>query len=111
MRPGRGRERTHCPHSTPQLPGAAASSLMGPSRYQVCPASHNPGSGPFYRGGGSSLVVQWLGLRAPTAGDMGSIPGWGTKIPQAEWLGQIKKRKRSLGWGSHWPELRAAPHP
>ena len=31
----------------------------------------------------SSLVVQWLGLHASTAGGMGSIPGWGTKIPQA----------------------------
>ena len=31
--------------------------------------------------GGNSLVVQWLGLRASTAGSMGSIPGRGTKIP------------------------------
>ena len=29
---------------------------------------------------GTSLAVQWLGLCAPNAGDMGSIPGWGTKI-------------------------------
>ena len=27
-----------------------------------------------------SLVVQRLRLYAPTAGGMGSIPGWGTKI-------------------------------
>ena len=27
-----------------------------------------------------SLVVQRLRLHAPTAGGMGSIPGWGTKI-------------------------------
>ena len=32
---------------------------------------------------GTSLAVQWLGLRASTAGDVGSIPGRGTKIPQA----------------------------
>ena len=32
---------------------------------------------------GTSLVVQWLGLRASTAGGTGSIPGQGTKIPQA----------------------------
>ena len=33
---------------------------------------------------GNSLVVQWLGLRASTAGVTGSIPdSWGTKIPQA----------------------------
>ena len=36
---------------------------------------------------GTSLVVQWLRLHAPNAGDMGLIPGQGTKIPQA------KKRK------------------
>ena len=32
---------------------------------------------------GTSLVVQWLRLHAPNAGDMGLIPGQGTKIPQA----------------------------
>ena len=34
---------------------------------------------------GTSLVVQWLG---PLTGDMGLIPGQGTKIPHAE--GQLK---------------------
>ena len=29
----------------------------------------------------TSVVVQRLGLRAPTAGGLGSIPGRGTKIP------------------------------
>ena len=29
------------------------------------------------------LVVQWLGLRASTAGSAGSIPGRGAKIPHA----------------------------
>ena len=32
---------------------------------------------------GTSLVVQWLRLRASTVGGMGSIPVWGTKIPHA----------------------------
>ena len=32
---------------------------------------------------GNSLVVQWLGLHASTAGGPGLIPGWGTKIPRA----------------------------
>ena len=32
---------------------------------------------------GNSLAVQWLGVRASTAGAMGLIPGQGTKIPQA----------------------------
>ena len=31
----------------------------------------------------NSLVAQWLGLRAFTAVVLGSIPGWGIKIPQA----------------------------
>ena len=29
------------------------------------------------------LVVQWLRLRDPSAGGVGSIPGQGTKIPHA----------------------------
>ena len=41
---------------------------------------------------GISLVVQWLRLRAPTAGGMGSIPGWGTKILHAACCGQKKKK-------------------
>ena len=32
---------------------------------------------------GNSLVVQWLGLCVFTAKGPGSIPGQGTKIPQA----------------------------
>ena len=33
--------------------------------------------------GGTSLAVQWLGLHALTAESTGSIPGQGTKTPQA----------------------------
>ena len=32
---------------------------------------------------GKSLAAQWLGLHTSTAGGTGSIPTWGTKIPQA----------------------------
>ena len=39
---------------------------------------------------GTSLVVQWLKLRASTAGGTGSIPGQGTKIPHA--CGAAKKK-------------------
>ena len=35
-------------------------------------------------GPGTSLVVQWLRLRASNAGCVGSVPGWGTKIPHAK---------------------------
>ena len=33
--------------------------------------------------GGNSLAVQWLRLCASTAGGMGLISGWGTKVPHA----------------------------
>ena len=39
---------------------------------------------------GTSLAVQWLGLRPSTAGGPGLIPGWGTKILQAVQCGQKK---------------------
>ena len=32
---------------------------------------------------GNSLAVPWLGLRALTAGSLGSVPSQGAKIPQA----------------------------
>ena len=35
------------------------------------------------------MAVQWLGLYASSAGGIGLIPGWGTKIPQA---GDITKK-------------------
>ena len=31
---------------------------------------------------GNSLALQWVGLHTSTAEGPGSIPGWGTKIPQ-----------------------------
>ena len=40
---------------------------------------------------GNSLVVQWLGLCASTAGDMGSIPGQATNVPHAAQCGQKRK--------------------
>ena len=43
---------------------------------------------------GTSLVVQWLKLHDFNAGDMGSIPGWETKIPHAVRHGQKKKKKK-----------------
>ena len=41
----------------------------------------------------TSLGVQRLRLCASNAGDAGSIPGQGTKIPHAVWCGQKKKKK------------------
>ena len=43
--------------------------------------------------GGNSLAVQWLGLHALTAEGPDSIPGWGTKIPQAAESSQKNPKK------------------
>ena len=40
---------------------------------------------------GNSLAVQRLGLSTFTADGLGSIPGWGIKIPQALWHSQKNK--------------------
>ena len=47
--------------------------------------SYQLGSGELSRNpsSGTSLVVQWLRPHASNVGGMGSIPGWGTKIPHA----------------------------
>ena len=41
----------------------------------------------FTRSKGTSLVMHWLRLCAPSAGDVDLIPGQGTKIPHA--VGQL----------------------
>ena len=40
---------------------------------------------------GNSQVVPWLELLTFSVNDLGSIPSWGTKIPQAGWCGQKTK--------------------
>ena len=45
---------------------------------------------------GTFLAVQWLRLHASTEGVTGSIPGWGSKIPQAVQCGQKKKERKSV---------------
>ena len=40
-------------------------------------------------------MVQWLRVGASTAGGMGSIPGWETKIPHAS---QHRKKKTLEQW-------------
>ena len=42
---------------------------------------------------GTSRVVQWLRLCASNTGDAGSIPGQGTKIPNAAWPKKKEKKK------------------
>ena len=38
-------------------------------------------------------MVQWLGLHAVTTKGPGSIPGWGTKIPQASQWGKKETKE------------------
>ena len=45
---------------------------------------------------GNSMVAQWLRLWAFTAEGLDSIPDWRTKIPQASWYGQKKKKKSTV---------------
>ena len=90
MRRGRRNQRPCPPISSPLLPGAPTPSFNlakvssrqfnpTPSRMAHCarPCAENWG----HRG--TSLVVQWLWLWVPNAGDPSSIPGQGAKIPYA----------------------------
>ena len=44
---------------------------------------------------GASLAVQWLRLCTSNASGVGSVPGWGTKIPYAAWHSEkIRKKKK-----------------
>ena len=54
------------------------------------------------RGEGPSLLVQRLRLCASTAGCMGAIPGWGTKILQAR---QPKKKNKTKNQGGEFRAL------
>ena len=50
---------------------------------------------------GASLAVQWLRCCTSTAEAMGSIAGWGTKIPHATWHSQKKKKRWAvISWTS-----------
>ena len=45
----------------------------------------------------NSLAVQWLGLHAFTVKGLSSIPGWGTKIPQAvQCENKTKQNKKAI---------------
>ena len=50
------------------------------------------------------MVVQWLRLQASTAGDAGSIPGGGNKIPHACGLWPKFKKKIKRGPLKRIPE-------
>ena len=51
-------------------------------------------------GDGTSLGVQWLRLCTPNTGDMGSVPGWGIKIPYV--VGHKKKEKKHYKMFLYW---------
>ena len=48
-----------------------------------------------YAKAGNSLVVQWLELQTFTAEGVGSVPDWGTKIPQAMQCSQNKTKPQT----------------
>ena len=56
---------------------------------------------------GNSLEVQWLELGTFTAKGPGSIPGWGTKVPQAVQHGQknINKQKDNSQNGRKYMQI------
>ena len=45
---------------------------------------------------GTSWAVQWLRLCTSIAGGLGSIPGWGTKIPHATRCSQKEKKRTEV---------------
>lgn len=49
---------------------------------------------------GNSLAVHWLGFRALTAKDLGSVLDRGTKIPQTVWDGNKSVNSFSMPWSS-----------
>ena len=50
-------------------------------------------------GKGTSLVVQWLRRQASSAGGVGLIPGWGTRIMHAQCCCPQNKIKQQYGGG------------
>ena len=65
-------------------PGGSEEGDMGSRR--VCPIKKN-----FFLKR-TSLVIQWLGLHASTAGGTGLIPGQGTKILRAMQCSQKEEK-------------------
>ena len=61
---------------------------------------------PNFWGTGTFLAVKWLRLCPSSAGSMGLIPGWGTKIPHAiHTPKKINKNKNnSKLWGTDSPD-------
>ena len=53
-------------------------------------------------GKGTSLVVQWLRGQASSAGGVGLIPGWGTRIMHAQCCSPQNKIKQQYGWGGNF---------
>ena len=67
--------------------------------------NHHHHQNKFKMVSGTSLAVQWLRLCISNEGDMGSVPGWGTKIPQAVRHGKKKKRMTSKQKGDFFGGL------
>ena len=88
--------KNYCPSPTPRISTHVANPakwLCLPSSCIKVPRREN------------SLAIQWLGLGALTDKGAGSIPGQGTKIPQAARHSQKKKKKKIPRRNERWPRL------
>lgn len=56
--------------------------LLGLVYFFICMLHFNK---KFFKRTETFLVVQWLRLRTSTAGGVGVIPGWGTKLSHTAW--------------------------
>ena len=81
----------------PDQPCRTGEDKATPQRLTVCPEApgvagalspHSSSRAAWKPHPGTSLIAQWLRLRASNAGGEGVIPGQGTKIPRAVWPSQ-----------------------
>ena len=79
-------------------------SPLSPHKSEIC---WGQAQASLFTNPGNSLVVSWLGLytsTAATAGNMGSVPGWETRILLAAWYSKKErkeKKKYSLCFQKH----------
>ena len=83
------RELKTCPHKNAYM-NVHSSIIHNGQKQPKCPSA-NEWINKMWSG--NSLAVQWLGLRTLTTEGLRSIPGRGTKIPQAARCGPPPQKK------------------
>lgn len=69
-------------------------SPLSPHKSEIC---WGQAQASLFTNPGNSLVVSWLGLytsTAATAGNMGSVPGWETRILLAAWYSKKERKEK-----------------